>query len=360
MRRWTLSGMLVTSTVLFSGIVASGKVLQHSSLEGKIPQDVEDLYRDFLEQAQASARDNQLPQAMVAISGIPSNSLHHEIAQQLREQWSRDLLQVSRNHYSKAELKEAIALLKAVPPSSSSYSQAQLLQMKWANQLKLLERAEQAFGSRNWGQTVRILEPLQNSEMYRAPKVQAVLQHSVMAMNSADSIAELSDPDWVMPAQLTAAAPAPVQIQTGETVELSPIAMSIDEAMSISEQSTRSPAVPEAPIQSSPEFSIAHSPQAQPVVEPASDLEMDHLTEPTLSELPSAQTVALAEIPDVEPPGDSSLLKEGATCLSTPEFSATPAFTPGPGRSQEAAQLPMMATYVASRPTEVSCNFAQY
>lgn len=233
MKRWTLgSGMLMTSSILFGGFVAAGGLSYRSSPEGQIPQDVENLYRDLLEQAQTDAQQGRLPQAVNAIAGIPHNSRHAMTTQQLQERWSKDLLRLARNHYAQGQTKEALALLKAIPESTSGYEQAKNLQSSWLSQAKQLEQADAAYGNRNWDQALQLLEPLRNTELYSSPRVQAMLQQSInAAFDPGAAVTDLSATDKSIPAQLTAQAPGSLQPEAESAPALSPIVMNVDEAM---------------------------------------------------------------------------------------------------------------------------------
>lgn len=233
MKRWTLgSGMLVTSSILCGGFVVAGGLSYRSTPEGQIPQDVENLYRDLLEQAQTEAQQGRLPQAVNAIAGIPHNSRHALTSEQLRERWSKDLLRLARNHYAQGQLKEALALLKVIPESTSEFEQAKNLQASWLSQSKQLEQADAAYSNRNWAQTLQLLEPLRNTELYSSPRIQAMLQQSIdAAFNSRTAATDLSTADQPLPAQLSAEAPDASQPEAETAPALSPIVMNVDEAM---------------------------------------------------------------------------------------------------------------------------------
>lgn len=258
MKRRTWAGnTLVVSTILMGGFAVSAKLLSNSPAEGQISADVEDLYRDLLEQAQTDAQHDRLPQAMVAVTGIPSNSRHHPAAQQLREHWSKDLLRVAQKEYSRGQPREAIELLKAIPASSSMSAQAKNLQTSWSSQLKQLEQAEVAYRNSNWDQALRSLESLKNTPLYSSPRLQEMLQQSIAAaFNPGEGAIELSTTDKIIPARLTAQAPSPSQLEVGSAPELSPIAMDVELAM---QQTGNPPILVAQPIRPSAQSSSRSS-----------------------------------------------------------------------------------------------------
>ncbi|MBE9010683.1 hypothetical protein IQ250_10730 [Pseudanabaenaceae cyanobacterium LEGE 13415] len=300
MKRRTWAGnTLVVSTVLVSGFAVSAKLLSSTPPEGQISSDVEDLYQDLLEQAQTDAQHDRLSEAMVAITSIPSNSRHHIAAQQLREQWSKDLLRFAQNAYSKGQPREAIELLKAIPPSTSTSVQAKSLQTNWGRQLQRLEQAEIAYSNSNWGQALRFLESLKNTALYTSPRVQEMLQQSIAAaFHPGDAATEISMTDKIIPAQLTAAAPSPLQPEAESAPELSPIAMDVDLAL----QRSNTPPIPTAHPTAHPTAQLS-LPPAQPSLQSSPPVSSDSIqpsAQPSLPSLPAATANTASNPPAVD------------------------------------------------------------
>lgn len=344
MKRWTLgSGMLVTSSVLFGGFVAAGGLSNQLSPEGQIPQDVENLYSNLLEQAQTDARRDRLPQAVNTIAGIPRNSRHDATAQQLRERWSKDLLRVARNHYAQAQLKEALALLQAIPESSSVHAQAKNLQANWSSQSRQLEQADAAYGDRNWSQALRLLEPLKNTDLYTSPHIQTILHQSIdAAFDPGLAATDLSTTDKLLPAQLSAKAPSPVQLEAEPAPNLSPIAINVDTAMTVSTP----PEPPESRTSTTASATPAtrSRPPAQtiPAVAPAESLPPELSPNPTESDPLPPQTVspelnstAPIEIPTEPPVVPSQPEIHEAACQPTPTAQAAPSSSEGVTHSHD-------------------------
>ncbi|NJK54363.1 MAG: hypothetical protein HC936_19210 [Leptolyngbyaceae cyanobacterium SU_3_3] len=123
---------------------------QLQSQQNKLPRKMEAMYADLLNQSQAAASRDQLTEAIQTIAGIPTNSQHHELAQQLQEDWSRELVRQATNRFQQGEVAPAIALLKSIPITSQWHDRAIELRQRWDQQAKLLNQATAATAAADW------------------------------------------------------------------------------------------------------------------------------------------------------------------------------------------------------------------
>jgi hypothetical protein len=157
--------------------------IQSSRLPGKM----EAVYSKLLEQAQAAANRNQLVNAVASVAGIPKNSQHYAMAQQLQEDWSQELLQRATNYYQQADLARAIALLKAIPPTSQRYAHAAEMQGRWSQEAALFKQAAAARSARNWQGVINALKTLEGRPLYNTPPVQELLQLAMKKLFEPDA-----------------------------------------------------------------------------------------------------------------------------------------------------------------------------
>lgn len=152
----------------------------------QLPDRMEAVYKDLLKQAQESADRDQLPQAIATLSGIPKNSQHYQMAQQLQEDWSREVLRQATNQCQQAQMTTAISTIKAIPSTSQLHSRAVELQQRWTQQSKLYDRAIAAKHARNWQETIDALQALQGTPLYNSLPVQELLQHAMTKLYEPD------------------------------------------------------------------------------------------------------------------------------------------------------------------------------
>jgi hypothetical protein len=163
------------------------------SPSNKLPSNMESMYSNVLEQAQELANRDRLAEAITTAGGIPNNSRHHELAQQLQEGWSQELLQRATNHYQRADMPMAISMLSAIPQSSQRYSRANNLRGRWKQQTDLLNQAIAAQEIGDWSSVITALGALEGTDLYHSAPVQNLLQQATQKQFEPDAaLLELS------------------------------------------------------------------------------------------------------------------------------------------------------------------------
>ncbi|NJO50103.1 MAG: protein kinase [Leptolyngbyaceae cyanobacterium RM2_2_4] len=114
-----------------------------------------------LAQAQALAANNQLKDAILAVSEIAENHSAHEESQRLVGEWSEQILQLAADQYQGGKLENAIAMANAIPENSSVYEQAQAQiaswNQAWGTDEGLVKSAQEAIDRGEW--QARSLKP---------------------------------------------------------------------------------------------------------------------------------------------------------------------------------------------------------
>ncbi len=161
--------------------------LQWGRRPKKAPANMEALYLERIEQAQALANQAQLPQAIAEIASIPEDSQHYEVAHQLKEDWAREVLRQAINACQQAQVKKALTLLEAIPTNSQSHAQASELQSNWKKQALVLNRAIAAQKARNWQAVLEAVHSLEGALMYQSVPVQELLQQAMINLYEPDA-----------------------------------------------------------------------------------------------------------------------------------------------------------------------------
>ncbi|NJO74044.1 MAG: protein kinase [Leptolyngbyaceae cyanobacterium RM1_406_9] len=114
-----------------------------------------------LAQAQALAANNQLKDAILAVSEIAENHSAYEESQRLVGEWSEQILQLAADQYQGGKLENAIAMANAIPENSSVYEQAQAQiaswNQAWGTDEGLVKSAQEAIDRGEW--QARSLKP---------------------------------------------------------------------------------------------------------------------------------------------------------------------------------------------------------
>lgn len=153
----------------------------------RLPDKMEAVYGDLIKQAQESADRDQFPQAIATLSGVPKNSRHYQMAQQLQEDWAREVLRQASIQCQQAQMTTALATIKAIPSTSQFHARAVELQQRWTQQAKLYDRAIAAKHARNWQDAIDALQALQGTPLYNSLPVQELLQHAMTKLYEPDS-----------------------------------------------------------------------------------------------------------------------------------------------------------------------------
>lgn len=142
-------------------------------------QELEKVYEGVLVKAQALANRDRLSEAISTLGGIPKNSRHYPLSQQLLEDWSQEVLRRATQHYQQANLGAAIKLLHTIPSSCHQYVRAKKLTIQWREQAQLLKRVMVARKSGNWNQVIQTLQLLEGQPLYQSSFVQQTLQYAM-------------------------------------------------------------------------------------------------------------------------------------------------------------------------------------
>jgi hypothetical protein len=152
----------------------------------KLPAQMEATYSDLLNQAQASASRDQLTEAVKIIAGIPKNSRHHELAQQLEDDWSRELVRQATTRFQQADITTAIALLENIPNTSEWHDRTAELRDRWSQQARVYDRAVAAKSARDWQGAINAIKLLEGSPIYNSLPVQELLQQAMIKLYEPD------------------------------------------------------------------------------------------------------------------------------------------------------------------------------
>ena len=195
LNRWTLASLLVILAAITYGVtqnggqenVASNDISLTDSPE-PVPQDLEDSYEALIGQAQAEAKNDRFKQAILNLEGVPKNSQHFALAQQVKDEFSQSLLQRANDKYQKGDIQTALAMLGAVAPSSTSASQAKKLQKDWGEQGERFEIARTAIAKKDWSNALKSLDQLKGTPIFQSAQVQQLLQLATNQLGQPDKI----------------------------------------------------------------------------------------------------------------------------------------------------------------------------
>ncbi|GAB4228591.1 MAG: hypothetical protein Kow00121_57540 [Elainellaceae cyanobacterium] len=145
----------------------------------QLPDRIETIYQDLIEQAQVIADDDRLSEAVTIIAGIPRNSRHYRVAQQLQADWSQTIIYQASDRYQQADFPTAIQLLDTIPTASQLHGRVLELRQQWNRDAALFNQAIAARNTQNWQQVVESLRSLEGSPVYHSPMVQELLQQAI-------------------------------------------------------------------------------------------------------------------------------------------------------------------------------------
>ncbi len=185
--------------------------LQSREQSDKLPSEMEAAYADLLNQAQAAASRDQLTEAVNIIAGIPKNSQHYGLVQQLQEEWSQELVRQATSHIQQAEIAPAIALLNNIPETSQWHDRSTELKQRWSQQAKLFNQAVAAKSASDWQGVIDAIKSLEGSPLYNSLPVQEFLQQAMT---------KHYEPDAALLQIATADAPMMPTVAPPETVKI--------------------------------------------------------------------------------------------------------------------------------------------
>ena len=156
-------------------------------LTNPLPEKMEAVYGDLLAQAQALVGQNQFTQAVDLIGGIPKNSHHYGMAQQLQEDWSRELVRQATSEYRQARLGKALTMLNTIPSVSQLHDRVSDLQQRWGKQNTLLQQAIVLKQAGDWQGVTDTIKLLEGTPMYQSLLVQGLLQQAMTQLYKPDA-----------------------------------------------------------------------------------------------------------------------------------------------------------------------------
>lgn len=157
------------------------------SRASKVPSKMEAMYADLLAQAHASADADRIAEAITIVAGIPKNSRHHGMAQQLQEDWSQELLERATSRYQQADMPMAMTMLSAIPQTSQRYNRATELRDRWKQQTTALNQAIAAREIGDWNSVTAALGSLEGTDLYHSALVQQLLQQATQKQLEPDA-----------------------------------------------------------------------------------------------------------------------------------------------------------------------------
>ena len=152
-----------------------------------LPDKMEAVYGDLLTQAQALVARSQFTQAVDLIGGIPKNSRHYGMAQQLQEDWSRELLRQATSECEQAHMGKALSMLDAIPSTNQVHDRVAELQQRWSKQGTVLQRAIALKQAGDWQGVTDTIKALEGAPMYQSLLVQGLLQQAMTQLYKPDA-----------------------------------------------------------------------------------------------------------------------------------------------------------------------------
>jgi len=153
----------------------------------KLPNKIEAVYSDLLQQAQAFSDRNQLNEAINRVAGIPKNSQHYEMAHQFQEDWSRELLRQATSECQHARVAKAISMLDMIPANSQLYDRIAELRQRWSKQDSFLQQAIAFKRMGDWQGVIDSVKALEGTPMYQSLPVQELLQKAMTQLFTPDA-----------------------------------------------------------------------------------------------------------------------------------------------------------------------------
>ncbi|XGV97370.1 MAG: hypothetical protein ACAF41_32205 [Leptolyngbya sp. BL-A-14] len=153
----------------------------------RLPDKMEAVYGDLITQAQALVDRTQLTQAVDLVAGIPKNSQHYGMAQQLQEDWSRELLRQATGECQQGRVGKALSMLNTIPSNSQLHTRITELRQRWSNQDKILQTAIALKQSGDWQGVIDTIKALEGAPMYQSLLVQGLLQQAVTQLYKPNS-----------------------------------------------------------------------------------------------------------------------------------------------------------------------------
>ncbi len=186
----------------------------HSS--DPLPKNMEAVYAKQVNQAQEIADREDFVRAVSMVAGIPKNSRHYSMAQQLQEDWSQELLRRASDQWQQAQVKPAMAMIKVIPQGSRVYDRAQELQQRWQQLAIQFDRAIAAEKKQDWQGVINAIGALEGSAIYNSLPVQNLLQAAMTKLYEPNqTLLKIATADLPAVQPTAVSAPESIPLQTG-------------------------------------------------------------------------------------------------------------------------------------------------
>lgn len=174
---------------LASNTVPEGSTTNHwrDRVSERLPDKMEAVYGDLVAQAQTLTDRKELTQAVDLIGGIPKNSRHYGMSQQLQEDWSRELLREATSECRQGRVGKALLMLNTIPSQSQLHDRITELRQRWSKQDKLLQQAIAFKQSGDWQGVIDTVKALEGAPMYQSLLVQGMLQQAMTLLYKPDT-----------------------------------------------------------------------------------------------------------------------------------------------------------------------------
>jgi len=229
----TLVSNIAAPEQIQSNMQFSDRASNHRS--NKLPNSVEQVYSQLLEQAHTAANQDRLAEAIASAASIPKNSRHYDMAQRLQEDWSQELLQRASNCYQQADLTMAMTMLNAIPPTSQRHDRAVDLHQRWSQQAVFLNQALAAREVNDWHGAMNALKALEGTQIYQSAPVQELLQQATdRFFTPNETLLQLASGNIAPDAAVVSALPPDASYSTPLAVDLpqrSNLTIGIDQAL---------------------------------------------------------------------------------------------------------------------------------
>ncbi|MBW4693652.1 MAG: hypothetical protein KME27_18055 [Lyngbya sp. HA4199-MV5] len=184
-----ISNVVVENNVVPESLPSENLATDHwrDRASERLPAKMETVYGDLVTQAQALVDRKQLTQAVDLIAGMPKNSQHYGMSQQLQEDWSLELLRQATSECRQGRVGKALLMLNTVPPQSQLHDRIIELRQRWGNQDKLLQQAIALKQGRDWQGVIDTIKALEGAPIYQSLLVQGMLQQAMTQLYKPDA-----------------------------------------------------------------------------------------------------------------------------------------------------------------------------
>lgn len=367
MNRWLLSVSAIAPVALTVYAVNKPKVTSTA-----VPEAQEATYARLLEQAQDTARQNQLGHAIAQIEKIPENSRYRTTAQQLVSAWTQDLIGQATEAYRQGDVAKALSLF---PAGTSPNPQVQQLRKAWSQEAARLEQIQASANRGNWQQVLKSIESIKDTGLYANPRIQALLQSAINASRNAEIAAAPKSTPVASVERSASVEAASSTVNAAVSVPKQP-AVDVAQAMKMSEPRRVANRRLLIAMAQQPRVKTAPRPKAAPIEpvaqEPQSTDQTVDLALHSLADRCAAQTVLTPQMVSMMPNSAQKLqvkdsssnliamapprLKSGAKAALLPEEDSRRLESCLVGTSPEQSEVPNSSNSLADQSSEIQAS----